>query len=109
MNPKLLLRIAAIIMFLHAMGHTIGIYTWKKETSHVSRELVTQMTGQKFSFMGATATMGAFYDGLGVCFQHCNVNGHFHSLDNFRDGWKILSLCCENSFSGFAVPPFPWN
>ena len=65
MNPKLLLRIAAVIIFLHAFGHTTGIYTWKQPDSHVPQELVKQMTEQKFEFMGKQSTIAGLYDGLG--------------------------------------------
>jgi len=65
MKSKLLLRIAAAIIFLHAVGHTTGVYTWKNANSHVRQDLIKQMTEQKFAFMGANATMAAFYDGFG--------------------------------------------
>jgi len=65
MKPKLLLRIAALILFLHAIGHTMGIYTWKKPAGPVPPELVKQMTEQKFLFMGTMGSMASFYDGMG--------------------------------------------
>ncbi len=65
MKSKLLLRIAAAIIFLHAVGHTTGVYTWKNANSHVPQDLIKQMTEQKFAFMGANATMATFYDGFG--------------------------------------------
>lgn len=65
MKPKLLLRIAALVILLHAAGHTLGIYTWKKPSGPVPPELVKQMTEQKFLFMGTTGSMAAFYDGMG--------------------------------------------
>lgn len=65
MKPKLLLRIAAVIMLLHALGHTAGVYTWKKPQSHVPPELVKQMVEQKFQFMSTDSSMAGFYDGFG--------------------------------------------
>lgn len=65
MKPKLLLRIAAVIMLLHAFGHTVGIYTWKDDTGPIPQDLIKQMIEQKFVFMGATGSMGAYYEGLG--------------------------------------------
>ncbi len=65
MKPKLLLRIAAIIIFLHAIGHTMGVYTWKDPNSQVPGELIKQMIEQKFNFMGKSASMGSFYEGFG--------------------------------------------
>ncbi len=65
MKPKLLLRIAALIMLLHAFGHTAGVYTWKKPESHVPPGLVKQMVEQKFQFMKTESSMASFYDGFG--------------------------------------------
>ena len=65
MKPKLLLRLAAVIIFLHALGHTMGVYTWKDPTGQIPQELINQMTDRKFSFMGTTATMAGYYDGFG--------------------------------------------
>jgi len=38
MKPKLLLRIASIIMLLHDAGHTYGHLTWKQTPDAVPRE-----------------------------------------------------------------------
>ena len=65
MKPKLLLRLASVIILLHALGHTMGVYTWKKPASHVPQELVKQMVDQRFQFMGADRSMAEFYDGFG--------------------------------------------
>ena len=65
MNPKILLRMAAIIMLLHAIGHTMGALTWKK-TPDVSKQAVIEfMTAHKFPFMGVERSMGEYYDGYG--------------------------------------------
>ena len=65
MRPKLLLRIAAVIMLLHALGHTMGVITWKKPESHVPPDLVKQMVEQRFIFMGSDRSIADFYDGFG--------------------------------------------
>jgi hypothetical protein len=65
MKPKFLLRIAALIMLLHAVGHTIGTSTWKDSGSKVPEPLIRQMTDTPISFMGATGTMAGYYDGMG--------------------------------------------
>src|ERR1700745_3219202 len=63
MKPKLLLRIAAVLMFIHCVLHTIGFSGWK--TDPTRQEVIKAMTGQKLPFMGANRSMGEFYDGFG--------------------------------------------
>jgi len=65
MNPKILLRIAAIIMLLHAIGHTMGALTWKKTPDVAKQAVIELMTAHKFPFMGAERSMGEYYDGYG--------------------------------------------
>ncbi len=65
MKPKLLLRTASVLMLLHDMGHTFGALTWKKTEDPVMQEVINQMTGNKFPFMGAVRSMGEYYDGYG--------------------------------------------
>ena len=65
MKPKILLRIAAFLMLLHAVGHTFGHSGWKKATDAAKQEVISKMTDQKFPFMGSKRSMGEFYDGYG--------------------------------------------
>jgi hypothetical protein len=63
MSPKLLLRIAAIIMFVHGVLHTIGFNSWKDDPD--KQGVVKAMNGPKFPFMGANRNIANFYDGFG--------------------------------------------
>jgi hypothetical protein len=65
MKPKILLRIASIIMILHDIGHMIGSLTWKQAAEPEHQEVIRQMTEHKFLFMGAMRSMGDYYDGYG--------------------------------------------
>jgi len=65
MKPKLLLRIAAILIFVHAVLHTIGFSGWKDATDPVQKGVIDQMTGHKFPFMGAVHSLGDYYQGFG--------------------------------------------
>jgi hypothetical protein len=65
MKPKILLRIAAVLMLLHTIGHTFGTLSWKKTNDSVKQEVIKQMTSNKFPFMGATRSMGDAMDGYG--------------------------------------------
>jgi hypothetical protein len=65
MKPKLLLRIASIVMFAHDVGHTFGHLSWKETPDPAKREVVRQMTENRFPFMGAVKSLGNYYDGYG--------------------------------------------
>jgi len=65
MKPKLLLRIAAVLILIHAILHTSGFSQWKQDPDPAKQEVIKQMTGQKFPFMGTSRNMGNYYDGFG--------------------------------------------
>src|SRR5476651_1144472 len=65
MKPKLLLRIAAILILIHGVLHTMGFSQWKQDPDPAKHEVIKQMTGQKFPFMGTSRNMGNYYDGFG--------------------------------------------
>src|SRR5260221_3188663 len=65
MRPEILLRIASIIMLIHTVGHTLGTLGWKKTTDPTKKEVISQMTENKFPFMGASKSMGDAMDGYG--------------------------------------------
>jgi hypothetical protein len=65
MTPKLLIRIAAVLIFIHAFGHTIGHSGWKKAPDPVEHQVIQQMTGHKFPFMGVNRSLAEYFDGYG--------------------------------------------
>ena len=65
MKPKLLLRIAAILIFVHSVLHTFGFTKWKEAPDPVYKSIVDGMTGHKFPFMGAVHSLGENFDGFG--------------------------------------------
>ena len=65
MKPKILLRIASIVMVLHDIGHMGGSLTWKQAADPEKQQVINQMTEHKFPFMGAMRSMGDYYDGYG--------------------------------------------
>jgi len=65
MKPKILLRIAAILILIHSVLHTYGFNTWKEAPDPVYKTIVDGMTGHKFPFMGAMRSLGDFYEGFG--------------------------------------------
>ncbi len=65
MKSKLLLRIAAIIMLLHTLGHTMGALTWKEAPNPAVKTVIDGMLNNRFNFMGRLASIGDFYAGYG--------------------------------------------
>lgn len=65
MKPKLLLRIAAVIIFIHAVLHTIGHAGWKKAPQPERQIVIVQMTGHKVPFMGSSRSLGDYFEGYG--------------------------------------------
>ncbi|MCL2291166.1 MAG: hypothetical protein FWC34_10800 [Bacteroidetes bacterium] len=66
MKPKLILRIAAIVLILHAIGHSMGAFTWQKPDSGIPVEVVQTMQEVHFDFMGKENTMAAMFTGNGT-------------------------------------------
>jgi hypothetical protein len=64
-TPKLLLRIAAIILLLHTLGHTIGFANWQKPNGTVPAEVINIMTDTHFSVQGKDTTMANSFSGFG--------------------------------------------
>jgi len=65
MKPKILLRIAATLMFLHTIGHTIGAFSWKEAPNAAVAQVVNGMQTIHFNFMGRSVSIGGFYEGYG--------------------------------------------
>jgi hypothetical protein len=65
MKPRILLRMAAVSMFVHVIGHTIGAATWKHAIEPAKQEVIRQMVEQRFPFMGTVRSMAEYYDGYG--------------------------------------------
>jgi len=65
MKPVILIRIGSILILIHAILHTIGHLSWKTPANAAYNEVIKQMTGPKFLVMGASRSMGEFFDGYG--------------------------------------------
>jgi len=66
MRPKLLLRIAAVIMLLHTAGHSIGALTWSQAPNDRVAAVIAGMQKEHFDFMGRSSTLASFYNGYGI-------------------------------------------
>jgi hypothetical protein len=65
MSSKLLLRIAATMMLLHTIGHSIGALTWKAPPNPAVGQVIKGMEDNHFDFMGKSASLAAFFEGYG--------------------------------------------
>lgn len=65
MTPKILLRIASAIMFIHNIPHTLGHANWKNAPEEVNRRAIDAMVNNRFEFMGRQTSYANFYDGYG--------------------------------------------
>jgi hypothetical protein len=65
MKPKLLLRLASVIMALHTIGHTLGALNWKRAADPRKLEVINQMINNKFPSMGVMRSVGEYFDGYG--------------------------------------------
>ncbi len=63
MKPKLLLRLAALVILIHILGHLMGHSTWKTPQDPARQEVVNMMLEQKSPFMGAIRSLGDYYEG----------------------------------------------
>ena len=66
MKAKPILRAAAILIFLHSIGHTMAVLTWKDDPDPKKIEVIKQMTKNKFPFMGTSRSMGEYFEGFGI-------------------------------------------
>lgn len=65
MKPKILLRIASILILFHDIGHTLGHSGWKHTDDPAKQDIINHMNGGRFPFMGAVHSMGDYYEGYG--------------------------------------------
>jgi hypothetical protein len=64
MKRSILIR-TAVLMFLHTVGHTFGVFGSKPPTPAIARVL-QDMDQNHFSFMGRSVSLGIFFEGYGV-------------------------------------------
>jgi len=65
-KPKHLVRVAALLMAFHTLGHTMGALGWKKAPNADVGVVIDGMQTAHFDFMGRSATLGQFYEGYGI-------------------------------------------
>lgn len=66
MKSKLLLRIAAALIVVHLLGHSVGHATWDTPEDPKMREVVDHMKSTSAEFMGAVKSMADYYNGYSL-------------------------------------------
>jgi len=105
MRPKLLLRIAAILMLLHTIGHSIGALTSSEPPNPRVGLVIKGMETEHFNFMGRTTTISQFYNGYGIItiFVLLLISVQLWLLASIQNKIMVLTLaiyllltaCCE--------------
>ena len=65
MKPKLLLRFASVIIFLHAIGHFLGVVNATKGETEEENMVIRAMTDHHFPVMGSVHSFADFLVGFG--------------------------------------------
>jgi hypothetical protein len=66
MKLKLLLRIAAILICLHTIGHTYGVLSFSKNPPNAAvGQVIKDMETNHFEIMGRDTNLASFYQGYG--------------------------------------------
>ncbi|HET6255421.1 MAG TPA: hypothetical protein VFE32_15180 [Puia sp.] len=66
MQPKLLLRIAAVLMLMHTIGHMYGALGHSLPPDPKLAAIISGMQTEHFNFMGRSASLGLFFTGYGM-------------------------------------------
>jgi len=83
-------------MIFHTIGHTFGHLNWRKATEPEKQEVIQQMTGHKFPFMGTERSMGDYYEGYGWA-------GTITLILMAAILWIISSITNENKTIAFKI------
>jgi hypothetical protein len=66
MKPKILLRIAALLVLFIVIGQAIGHFNGKATLSPVDKNLIGQMQQHKFNIHSSLRSWGDFYEGFSL-------------------------------------------
>jgi len=66
MKAKWFLRIAAILIIVHLLGHAMGHMSWDKPDDPRMQEVVDAMKSYEGQFMGASQSMADYYRGYSL-------------------------------------------
>lgn len=119
MSGRWMFRIAAIVLVLFAVGHTVGFLTFRAATEE-GRAVWQSMQAVHFSVGSSTFSYGGFYVGFGLCITLFYLFAAFvawrlsaANSDAARQlmqplGWALVTLQCAGamlSWVYFGVAP----
>ena len=65
MKPSIYLKIASVILILHAVGHMFGMAGWNKGATSEQQSVIHAMTDHRFPFMGVNRSFADSFNGFG--------------------------------------------
>ena len=92
MKAKVLLRIAAFFILIHLVGHGVGHSTWDKPADPKMQDVVDTMVGYEAEFMGATRSMGDYFNGYSLImfFVYAMSLSILWTCSNFAESQKAI-------------------
>lgn len=66
MKASILLRIAAVLLLIHLLGHSLGHITWDEPEDRRMQKVVESMYSYKAEFMGSSRSMADYYNGYSL-------------------------------------------
>jgi len=112
MNAKWFLRIAAIFIFIHLLGHSMGHSGWDKPKDPRMQEVVDAMKSYEGQFMGASQSMADYFNGyslilflvLGMSVVQLWIASGI--IDSNREITKKLLYPVAIAYFGFSIIEF---
>jgi len=65
MKVKIWIRIAAVLILLHTIGHSFGTFSTASPNKKIA-QITEEMAQNRFMFMGRSASLAIFFEGYGV-------------------------------------------
>lgn len=105
MNTKNSIRISIGLIAIHLFGHTMGHLGWDKPEDAKMQEIVSVMKSHSADFMGATRSMGDYYNGYSlILFAVFGLS--IWLLWNFVKHLQKSPILVKNGLFGFSIMYF---
>jgi len=108
MTPKLFLRIAAVLLMIHLLGHAAGHMKWDKPEDAGMQQAVAAMKAHKAPFMGAVKSMADYYNAyslmmFGLFFMSICILWIAPALLSKSDKTKLLLAAVGCTYVYFGI------
>jgi hypothetical protein len=112
MKAKWFLRIAAVLIFIHLLGHSMGHAGWDKPKDPRMQEVVNAMKSYEGQFMGASQSMADYFNGYSLILFLVLVMSAAQLwiasgvIDSNREITKKLLYPLAVAYFGFSIVEF---